>query len=1137
MAVFDFSTSPPDLPFPTDILLDPATGLINIPIDSNATETAETYLASWLNTLNGWPTIIPGEVKFTGLLDKATITNETFIVLEMDPSNPTQVTPVTDVSYEYKETGQTSLVRIYPQGGKWKRGTRYVVFVVGGAAGVKDKNSKPVYPMPYFEVATGDSPLCAWDRNKSWDSSTKSCADPIPGAPATGCCTFSYNSVIDTATKEEIRAQATDDMSLEEVERLAKQTALERVTQFEQMRRNFDQMLAVANKFGVSRKDVAVLWSFKTVEMNQAVFDPTATPPQGPFPTDMVKNPQTGLLAIPVDPNLSKAEQDFYAYLNTLDGFPMSFPGTVAFTEGLDTDSTDNGVLVFALDMTATPPTAKKLDNVVVTHDPTKNLLTVVRRGGLEHGKTHVMVSVGGTSGLKNKDTTYAASPVRTAYMHLVLSPHPLCESYDAATATCKGDPTVSVFVDDPDFVPNGQTAREKAAQSEAVRVIYDPLMKTILAADSSLQREDISAMWAFSTTTMTMVNIDPENGHLPYPSDLMLDAKTGLIAIPEQPGETPAEKALRLGLNTLDGGTTQGTFYVPVAGKLDPASTAEPQAALTLDITLGIPTAAPMTVAADNTAGALTFKPVSPLGEKRQFAVVLTSKRKDGTLASQGGLKDEKGNYVVPSSSMVLLRGENPVYDAATKKSLVSFLDDKTAEEVEKARLEAQQMIGPLGLMGINREDVIGAWTMKTMSITQEMMGLRALPYDPKTLAVTDQNKPKLAGALDKTLAGWPTTYMDAPKTSVAGMVSGTYKSWWLIDPTTDTFTEKPGSAVEVPFVLTVPAGTEPLTGWPVVIYIHSMFHDKFEALAVASANAAKGMATLAFDLPYHGGRSWCVKDEECDGGTCDVKTGTCSTKLADKDQNGFVDASGNDRFLNLQNPFAIRDNLRQAVIDASALLRAVVTGGASGITGGPVKLDPTKVTVAGSSTGAAIATDWLAVEGNTVRGALHSPGLRLAEIFLSPDGGKAWETLRKGMLQAQGITEGSIEALRLVTTFTWIMERADPGNFARHVSKVPLNDLLKAPGTKVPAKTVILQQAESDAGTPLTFSDALAKEIGVDTTKTLFKGQGSSMIKLGDPDQTATEACRTQMATFLKAGTVCTPVYTGGKYTGACQ
>jgi len=681
--------------------------------------------------------------------------------------------------------------------------------------------------------------------------------------------------------------------------------------------------------------------------------------------------------------------------------------------------------------------------------------------------------------------------------------------------------------------VAGGLTARQKAALFEGVRLGYSALLTAITAADSALKADDVRALWSFTTTTRTMVNIDPGNAALPFPSDLMLDTKTGKVSIPATPGETAGEKALREGLNTLDGFTTQGTSFVPLAGKVDPASITAANAALTLDVTGAFPAPAALTPAVDNTAGAITFKPAAPLSEKSRYAVVLTSKAKAGTLASQGGLKDDKGNCVIPSPFTVLLRGVDPVYDTATKKSLVSILDDATAAQLEDGRLQAKSTFDGLAFLGIQREDVVGAWTMTTMSVTAEMMQLRALPYS--ALAAADKSAPKLVGALDTSLASWPATYMDTPKTGVGGIASGTFKSWWAINATSGTFQDPTkGTAVDVPFLLAVPAGAAPAKGWPVVIYLHGLFSSKAEVLALASANAQKGMATLGFDLPFHGARSACTKDDQCDGGTC-TPAGTCSTKLADKDKNGIEDASG-VAFLNLQNPFALRDNLRQAVIDASALLRTVVLGGAAGITGGPVSLAPDQVTIAGRSAGAIVAADWLAVEGNSVRGALTSPALRLAEVLLAPDGGKSWASLRQGVLQAQGISEGTLEALRLVTTFTWILERADAGNFGRFIKKAQLDDLLK-PGSKVPAKTVILQQAEKDEAMPVLFSAPLATEIGADTTNTLYLGQQQDFFVVAAPDLTATQACRLQAATFLSAGTVCKPAVSGGKYTGQCN
>src|SRR6266849_5079926 len=54
----------------------------------------------------------------------------------------------------------------------------------------------------------------------------------------------------------------------------------------------------------------------------QALFDPSASPPIVPTPTDLVFNPATRTLNIPIDPNAKDAEKEFLGYLNSLDGYP-----------------------------------------------------------------------------------------------------------------------------------------------------------------------------------------------------------------------------------------------------------------------------------------------------------------------------------------------------------------------------------------------------------------------------------------------------------------------------------------------------------------------------------------------------------------------------------------------------------------------------------------------------------------------------------------------------------------------------------------------------------------------------------------------------------------------------------------------
>src|SRR5690554_800803 len=52
-----------------------------------------------------------------------------------------------------------------------------------------------------------------------------------------------------------------------------------------------------------------------------ALWDPSA--PIWPSPNDLARDAQSGRLALPIDPTMSAAQQEFNAYLNRLDGYPL----------------------------------------------------------------------------------------------------------------------------------------------------------------------------------------------------------------------------------------------------------------------------------------------------------------------------------------------------------------------------------------------------------------------------------------------------------------------------------------------------------------------------------------------------------------------------------------------------------------------------------------------------------------------------------------------------------------------------------------------------------------------------------------------------------------------------------------------
>lgn len=143
--LFDPSASPPELPMPSDLALDPVTGLLVVPTVPDA-DPAVAYLNAYLNQSTGFPPSALAEVRFSGKLARETINSDSIRVVDLtDGRGPT---PVNDLLYDYRleepRPGTTrALVRVAAPDG-WRAGHTYAVYVVGGSHGVKDEQGNTV---------------------------------------------------------------------------------------------------------------------------------------------------------------------------------------------------------------------------------------------------------------------------------------------------------------------------------------------------------------------------------------------------------------------------------------------------------------------------------------------------------------------------------------------------------------------------------------------------------------------------------------------------------------------------------------------------------------------------------------------------------------------------------------------------------------------------------------------------------------------------------------------------------------------------------------------------------------------------------------------------------------------------------
>jgi dienelactone hydrolase len=1131
--MFDPISNPAQVPTPTDLVRNQDTGQLQIPTDPKNDPPAQHQFNQYLNTLNGYPTTVTPEVRFSAALDPASITAETIRVYDATYSWPTLIEGLTfqyqtikSSAADGKQATEQGLVRIWnPKG--WTRGHLYVVYVLGGTAGVKDAKGKPIGRSDFFQMVAQPNALCDWDRQRNYNVSNNSCDLPVDGATAAGCCrtptsldlrAIARNRVIDAYGSQ---SQPTSDILHQETTVQTRRLG----STLEKIRQGYNQLLALSQVAGLNPDNVALTWNFTIASNNEAIFDPTGTSPAIPLPSDLLLDNDKGVLNIPIAKDAAPAEKDFTGYLNTLNGWPLSSStATVSFQHPIANNQLDKGVAIYAIKGNqATLVTKRKL-----TYDKNAKQLSIQILETLQPRTTYAIVALGGKDGLKNADGNSA--PGRSAMMQLVLSEDPLC--------TCKGitcqldkkeicdTVTVSSFIDDPKSFDTPRTAIDKAMLFEEVRQGYDDIL-TIIEKTSQIVRGNVISMWSFTTANMSEVTFDPTTGVIPYPNDLLLDATTGKVNIPAPDNETPEAKKLREGLNKLDGFTTLGSYYATYVGELDKDSVKLGTSVFIYNLKTG-KAVTDWRVEVMDKASAIVASPDTPLNEQTQYGIVMLSASKDGGQKASSGLKDKNGNRIAASSFMALVRSAHPLY--ADGKSTISSLSNETAKAAESARQTFSGLFALVDKQGIARTDVVAAWTFTTQSITKPLTELRTLPW--QQLTKTDQGSPQWTGSLIP--VNGQTFPAIAPRDQLATWVpNGHFVSWLAIDETgTRTFLSDPtkGKPINVPMALIIPKSPMPNRGYPVAIFSHGLGRAKSDVVAIANTLASKGIATIAFDTLYHGARSLCTKDQECTQGSCNTKTGKCNSgTLKDSDDNGIPDASS-ERFLPSDNPFAIRDNIRQHVIDVAALIRGITSGAASGIkdasgTAGTIRLDPQKVYYVGQSLGGILGSLVLATDSIIKRGVLNVPGAPLVDIIATSPG---FKDRKDAIYAAQNVKPGTLAELRLLTTFKWILDPADPANFAKYIKDQSLPDLITK--GKVPAKDIMVMLAGNDQTIPVALGQNLARLIDLpaaDMTRSTYPNAGHIFLLFPDPagEIGATLSAQQQVGNFFLTGTVCKP------------
>jgi dienelactone hydrolase len=350
------------------------------------------------------------------------------------------------------------------------------------------------------------------------------------------------------------------------------------------------------------------------------------------------------------------------------------------------------------------------------------------------------------------------------------------------------------------------------------------------------------------------------------------------------------------------------------------------------------------------------------------------------------------------------------------------------------------------------------------------------------------------------------------------------------------------------------LPAGTKCP---PLVVFHHGLRGSKSAMLAVANEYTKAGYLVAAIDGSKHGDRSWCSSDLECAGSTAgrcvkipfsehqgdqvapglcangNVKAFTNCTGLACvgawagyTDPAGFEDGGPDGYSLNSANYFTTanffrtRDTLRQDVIDQSALILALsrspllpaVSTDAQALRNylltQALYVDPLQIYWVGQSLGSILGTLNLAANPRLSRGVLNVGGATLTDILTSaPSFTQSVDELLGSLTPP--IARGTPEYLQFLLVAKWILDPADPINFAGHLlggdSKPTLPNLLTGAGPQAP-KSVLGQMAACDQTVPNFFNLGLYNNIGLGPARA---NAALSLFRNVDPTIDLGKAC----------------------------
>ncbi|HET7788785.1 MAG TPA: hypothetical protein VFL36_22605 [Myxococcales bacterium] len=499
----------------------------------------------------------------------------------------------------------------------------------------------------------------------------------------------------------------------------------------------------------------------------------------------------------------------------------------------------------------------------------------------------------------------------------------------------------------------------------------------------------------------------------------------------------------------------------------------------------------------------------VPPLSEDTTYVVLVSN-----------GVKDLNGDKLVRSTLGQVLLLDPSISVFANGRSQVSGVSDAQAAGMAQMRqavnLAVASLLAEKNATGMHRDDIVMAYTFRTQTMKATATDLAALPYQAPAATLADSGRKTFCGqgapACGGTVADVLSAYGlgGAPSSNIFAVVDtsiGTFDkltcppgAGGCVDTGAFTPPAVPPAPESIRMLVSLPAPpyagctpgtTAPVCTVPLAIFRHGFGSWRGSMLAIADDLNAHGIAVAAIDAAKHGDRSFCSADAQCAGRCVPVPglanegdatpPGRCDPDFLRQGgaPSGNPAASGN--FLISGNLFRTRDTLRQDIIDESQLIR-VLSPNPRCSTGAPpadlantcanqvvsqafgVQFDPARIWFVGQSLGAISGTVDVAANPRIAKAALNVGGSTIADVFTqSPSFQQQLGTL----LASLGIAPGSADFLQFVQVAKWVLDPADPENFAQNLSLQTLPSILSG-GAAPPPRSLLGQMALCDGVVP---------------------------------------------------------------------